>query len=326
MKNFWNNKRVLVTGGLGFIGSHLVEKLLSLHANITILDHVKEYKLRNIKEFYKEVKIINGDCNNFEHVFSALKGQEILMNLAAHVGGIEYNRTHQGSIMRKNLEILTTIVEAARKSSVERLLLVSSACVYPHDAIIPTPEEEGFRDEPEPTNGGYGWAKRMGEILGRYYAEEFHMNISIVRPYNAYGPRDHFDSDRSHVIPALIRRIFSGENPLIVWGSGTQSRSFIYVEDLVDGMIAAVEKYPFPDPINLGSDEEISIRDLVYKIVALSGMNLRIEFDSTKPDGSPRRKSNNEKAKRLLGFVSKTSLDDGLKKTIEWYRENNAHS
>lgn len=321
-KNFWKQKNVLVTGGIGFIGSHLLEKLVSSNANVTVLDHLKEHKLKHIEHIKQEIQLIEGDCDDIDVVTKAAKGQDVVMNLAAHVGGIEYNRTHQGSMLVKNLGIGTTVIEAARRNDVERFLVVSSACVYPREAIIPTPETEGFTAEPEPTNGGYGWSKRVAELIGRYFAEEYGMKIGIVRPYNAYGPRDHFDPQKSHVIPALIRRVFENENPLKVWGSGRQTRAFLYVEDLAEGMMAAIERYPVPDPVNLGTDEEISIHDLIHKIVEYSGKDIVIQFDTSKPDGSPRRNSDNTKSKEKIGFTTKTPFDIGLKKTIDWYKKN----
>lgn len=322
MNNFWNNKNVLVTGGLGFIGSHLVEELVSKKANVTILDHVKPEKIKHIKSIENNIRIIDGKCNVLSDVEKATEGQNVVMNLAAHVGGIEYNRTHNGSMLRKNVDIASTVIEGARLQKVERFLVVSSACVYPHDAIIPTPESEGMRGEPEPTNGGYGWAKRYAEVIGKYYVEEYGMKVSIVRPYNTYGPRDHFDPQRSHVIPSLIRRLFSDENPIKVWGSGKQSRAFLYVEDLIKGMMNVVEKYPYPEPINLGSNEEVTIKELITAIHALSNAEKIIKFDLSKPDGSPRRNSDNTKAYELIGFSPATPLREGLKKTIDWYKKN----
>jgi GDP-L-fucose synthase len=321
MKNaFWKNKKVLVTGGAGFIGSHVVEKLVQRGAKVTVLDNLQNGKRGNLSKVKQSIRFIKGDCMNPKDAEKSCSGQEIVMNLAARVGGIEYNRTHQATMMRDNLLIGSMMLEAARKQNVKRFLVVSSACVYPRNCSVPTPESEGFMDEPEPTNGGYGWAKRMSEKLGMYYAEEFGMKVGIVRPYNCYGPRDHFDPELSHVIPALIKRIFDGENPVKVWGSGKQTRAFLYVEDLAEGMILAIEKYPVPDPINLGTDEEISIKDLVQRIISLSGINTKVEFDRTKPDGSPRRNSNNKRAVKNTGFKGKVTLDEGLKKTIDWYK------
>lgn len=314
---FWKNKKVLVTGGTGFIGSHLVEKLVSLDAFVTVMH--RSSNIHNLHSVKHAISFYKGDCLNMDDALKASKGKDIVMNLAARVGGIEYNRTHHATMLRDNLFIALNMIEAARVSNVQRFLVVSSACVYPHDAIVPTPESEGFRDEPEETNQGYGWAKRMAEKLGQYYVKEFGMHIVIARPYNAYGPRDHFDSKFSHVIPALIRRVFDGENPIVVWGSGKQTRSFLYVEDFVDGLLLAVEKSPVGEVINFGSDEEVTIEDLIKEIIRLSHKNVKIVFDTTKPDGSPRRKSDNTKAISLLGFQAKTSLRDGLRKTIDWY-------
>lgn len=318
--NFWRNKNVLVTGGAGFIGSHVVEKLVSIGAKITILDNFQNSQKENLTHVIKKIEIINGNCANLSDARKACRGQEIVMNLAARVGGIEYNRTHQATMLRDNIAIASTMIEAARLEKVKRFLVISSACVYPRACKVPTPESEGFVDEPEPTNGGYGWAKRTAELLGKYYAEEFGMKVGIVRPYNCYGPRDHFDPEVSHVIPALIKRVIDGENPIRVWGSGKQTRAFLFVEDLAEGMIRAIERYPVPDPINLGTDEEITIADLINKIIKLSGLKSKITFDRTKPDGSTRRNSDNRKAIEKIGFRAKIRLDDGLKRTIDWYK------
>lgn len=320
MTSFWKNKKVLVTGGLGFVGSHLVEQLVTMGSKVTILDHVTSKKLINIEQVRSKISIVNGDCDVIADARTACEGQDIVMNLAARVGGIEYNQQHQGSILSANLNIASTILEAARQSKVSKVLAVSSACVYPRDAHIPTPESEGFRDEPEPTNGGYGWAKRMQELLSKYYSEEYNMEIAVVRPYNTYGPRDHFEPDKSHVIPSLIRRIYNNENPLNVWGSGKQSRAFLYVTDLVHGMLLACEKSTTTNPINLGTDEEVTIKQLVELIISLSNHKITVAFDTSRPDGSPRRNSDNTLAKKLLHFSPRVSLREGLARTVEWYQ------
>lgn len=321
-KKFWQGKKVLITGGAGFIGSHVTEAFVKRGAKVTILDHINPHKLKNLESIKNKIKSINGDIDNQKTALKACKNQDLVINMAARVGGIEYNMIHQGSILRENLLIASNMLEAARKAKVERFLQISSACVYPKDAVIPTPESEGFRGEPEPTNGGYGWGKRMAELLGKYYAEEYGMKIGIVRPYNSYGPRDRFEPGVSHVIPALIKRVFDGENPLIVWGSGRQTRAFLFVEDLAEGIILTAEKYCVPDPINLGTDEEVSVKKLIDMIIQIAKVKRKVIFDTTKPDGSPRRNSDNKKAEEKIGFRSKTKLYDGLKKTIEWYKQS----
>ena len=320
-QKFWKDKKVLVTGGTGFIGSHVVKRLLDLGAQVSVLDRRTDGKIKNIAYLKDRVNFIKGDCTNPDDAYIACKKQEIVLNLAARVGSITYNMTHQGTMMRDNLLISVTMLDAALKAKVERFLVVSAACIYPRNCKIPTPETEGFVSEPEPTNGGYGWAKRMSELLGKYYQEEFGMKIGIVRPYNCYGPRDNFDPKVSHVIPGLIKRVLDGENPIVVWGSGKQTRAFLYVEDLVEGMLLTIERYPVADAINLGMDEEVSIGELINKIVRIAEMKTSIVFDTTKSDGSPRKNSDNTKAKKLIGFVAKTKLDEGLKKTIFWYKE-----
>lgn len=325
MNSFWTGKKVLVTGGTGFIGSFVVEKLVERGAKVTVFDRVMNGTLKNIPHLKDQITLIQGECGEIKEALAACQNQEVVMNLAAHVGGIDFNRHHQGTMLYDNLVIGSTMIEAARRAKVERFLVVSSACVYPHDAKVPTTETEGDKGVPEETNGGYGWAKRIAEKLGKYYAEEFGMKVGIVRPYNAYGPRDHFDPQSSHVIPAIIKRIFDKENPLIVWGSGNQTRAFLYVEDFAEGLIQTIEKYPVPDPVNIGTDEEVSIRDVVKKIVELSGIKTAVQFDTTKPDGSPRRNSDNTKAREKVGFIARTTLDEGLKKTIDWYVSEKLH-
>lgn len=320
-ENFWKNKKVLVTGGAGFIGSRVVEKLVERGAQVSVLDNFQTGKKSNLSKVKDSVKIIKGDCRSDNDAYAACKNIDIVMNLAARVEGIEFNKTHQATMMSENMLTGAVMIEAARKAKVERFLVVSSACVYPRDCSVPTRESEGFLGEPEPANGGYGWAKRMNEKLGKYYAQEFGMKVGIVRPYNCYGPRDHFKPQPTHVVPALITRVFNGENPVKVWGSGKQTRAFLHVDDLAEGMILGIEKYPVPDPVNLGTDEEISIKGLVEKIIELSGKGLKTEFDTTKPDGSMRRNSDNSKAKEKIGFTANTSLEEGLKKTIQWYQE-----
>lgn len=322
MNNFWKDKRVLVTGGLGFIGSHLTMKLLASGCRVSILDNASNPSSLKTNHAPKEVEIISGECKDPTAAKLACEGKDVVMHLAAKVAGVSYNQAHKGSMLSENLLIQTTMMDAAQKAGVERFLAVSSAVVYPADCTIPTPESEGFDGEPDVANAGYGWAKRVNELLARYYHEEFGMKIAVVRPYNCYGPGDHFFPTPTHVIPSLIKRVVDGEDPVIVWGSGRQTRAFLYVEDLVVGMMLAIEKYAVADPVNLGSDEEVTMKQLIETILRVSGKSPRVEYDTSKPDGSPRRNSDNSKAKETIGFTAQISLEEGLKKTIEWYNTN----
>jgi GDP-L-fucose synthase len=260
------------------------------------------------------------DLLDAKESIKAAEGIEIMLGLAAKVGGIEYNRTHNATMFRDNMRLSMNMLESARINRVERFLTISSACVYPAEAKVPTPESEGFVGMPEATNRGYGLSKRMAEYLSRAYAEEFGLKVAIARPFNAYGPRDDFTPERSHVIASLIRRIFNHENPLVVWGSGEQSRAFIYVSDFVAGLLAVAEKYPVCEPVNIGTDEEVKIKDLAQLIVRLSGRSPKLVFDAARSSGQMRRNSDTTKAREVLQFKTKVSLEEGLKKTIEWYR------
>ena len=322
-KSFWKGKRVLVTGGNGFVGSHLTEILLTQGAGVTVVGREKPSGVRFLDLKNPSIRYHSVDLSSTRPtVISLCRNKDVVFHLAARVAGIGYNSTHPATMLRDNLAMAMTMFEAARLAQVPRMQFVSSACVYPRFCTIPTPESEGLLDEPEPTNYGYGWAKRMGEILARSYADEYGMKISIVRPYNGYGPRDNFDPRTSHVIPALIRRVVSGENPVVVWGDGSPTRSFLYVSDFARGLMEAVEKYPEPDPVNIGTEEEIRIGDLAKLVVELSGSKAQVIFDTTRPNGQPRRNCDTRKAKEKIGFTARVPLREGLKKTIEWYRKS----
>lgn len=322
--SFWRGKRVLVTGGGGFIGSHVVELLLNEHrgVRVTIAGRMDKIKKRNLAEVWnrKNLRVLTGDLKDLDFCRKACRGQDVVLNLAAVVGGVGYNMKHHGSLFRDNMSVSLSVIEAARLEKVKRYLVVSTACVYPRDCRVPTPESEGFRDAPEQTNRGYGWAKRMSEYVGQAYAEEFGMSVAIVRPYNAYGPRDHFGREKSHVVAALIRRVCEGENPLKVWGTGKPTRAFLYVTDFARGLLEVAEKYPEADPVNIGSPREVSVKELAEAIVHASGKKIRLVFDPKKPGGQPRRSADVSKAKKILKFRPRVPLYEGLRETIAWYR------
>lgn len=321
--SFWSRRKVLVTGGGGFIGSHVVERLVGLGARVTVAGRMTPENKRNLRAVLGDIRALKGDLLDPAFCRKACRGQDAALNLAASVGGVGWNVAHPASLFRDNMGLQLSVLEAARLEKVARFLVVSTACVYPRDCRIPTPESEGFRDEPELTNRGYGWSKRMGEYLGRAYAEEYGMKVAIVRPYNAYGPRDHYERDRSHVIAALVRRACEGESPLKVWGDGKATRAFLYVEDFARGLLEVAEKYPKADPVNIGSSDEISIKDLAKAVLRAAGaQNTKIIFDPSKPSGQPRRACDTTKSKKAVGFTATMPLDEGLRRTVAWYREN----
>ncbi len=320
--SFWNGRKVLVTGGNGFIGSHLAELLVGEGSIVTTTASSEKTRFRFLDAVRGDIRTVVGDLTDPRFAETAVKGQEVVMHLAARVGEIEYNIRHPGSIFHDNLTVFLSVIEAARRAEVELFLVTSSACVYPRFCTIPTPEEEGFKDRPEPTNEGYGWAKRMEEFLGEAYSREHGMKVRIARPYNAYGPRDNFDPASSHVIPALIHRVMQGENPLVVWGDGSASRSFLYVTDFARGLMAVAEKSPQVPAINVGASEEITMRQLAEMLVRLSGKETEIHFDTSKPAGQPRRCCDTRLAERLLGFRAEVPLEVGLKQTLTWYSQH----
>ena len=317
--SFWKDKMVLVPGGAGFIGSHLIENLLRLHAEVRVIDNLENGSKSNLPA---QTELIANDLFDMSACEAACEGIDIIINSAAKVAGVGYNVQHPGEMFYRNAQLNLNMLEAARRHDVDRYVVISSACVYERTPPIPTPESHGFVGDPEPTNFGYGWAKRVAEVQARAYADEYGMKISIVRPYNTYGPRDHFETDQSHVIPTLIRKVYSGANQLVVWGDGSQKRSFVFVSDLVQGLLLTAERYPIADPINIGNDEEVSIGNLVQLILKASGKQLAVLFDPSKPSGQLRRCPDLQRAKDRLGYSPRVSTRDGVRRTVEWYRDN----
>ena len=316
---FWSGRKVLVTGGTGFIGSHLVEMLVTAGARLRVVGRLRKGSLDNLAAVRDDVEFMAGDISQLDFARQAAAGQDVVMHLGAKLTGIGYNVVHSGDMFYQNSIVNLQMLEAARLEDVERYLCVSSACVYRRTAPVPTPEDEGFLDDPEPTNFGYGWSKRLAEVQARAYAMEYPMQIGIVRPYNAYGPRDDFDWDTSHVIPATIRKVLEHDK-VVVWGDGSQLRTFVHARDVARGMMLAIERHPQPDPINLSSDELVSIKDLVSTIRRLSGRDVPVEFDASKPSGQDVRMADLSKARQLIGYEPQVTLEEGLAETIDWYR------
>ncbi len=281
---------------------------------------LRSHPTRIAPKFLGRAEYDNADLCDPQSCNKVCRGADIVMHLAANIRGVGYNVKHHGEMFSSNALINLNMLEAARLASVDRFLCVSSVGVYPRDCAVPTPEEDGFKGEPEASGYGYGWAKRLAEVQSRCYAQEYGMKIAIVRPYNVYGPRMHFDPEIATVISAQIMKVLAAQGVLTVWGNGEQTRSFTYVSDEVDGMMLAVEKHPFADPLNIGTSEEIKIKDLIGMIVQISGKKLRITYDVTKPSGAARRCPDISKPMRLIGYEPKVRLAEGLRETINWYR------
>lgn len=315
---YWDERKVLVTGGGGFIGSHLVERLLKSGSNVRVVG--RSEKPINLINCLEKIDYVIADLSKMENCLKVVHGMDVVFHLASKVAGISYNVAHPAEMFKTNSLLNLMMLEASRIENVERYQCTSSTCVYPRYCEVPTPETEGFKDDPEPTVLGYGWAKRIAELQARFYAKEYGMKIAIIRPTNAYGPRDDFSQETSHVIPALIRKVYESNDVITVWGSGNQTRSFIYVEDLARAMMEVTEKYAVADPINIGTEEEITIKDLASLITKISGKNLLVKFDLTKPEGQPRKFADITKAKEKIDWRPDFALESGLKKTIEWYK------
>lgn len=312
----YEDKKILVTGATGMLGSHLVELLLKKQAKLRIVKH--ERKIPNEIQ-NKDIDVIQGDLTRIETAKKAVKGMDYVFHLSAFTGGLGRTGIHPASTLTPNLIMDGNILEAAKDENIERFLYASCACIYPNSEEDLS-EENAWRGDPPKVHASYSWSKRMGEYQAIAHAKEYGMKLAIVRPSNSYGPRDTFDPQVSHVIAALIIKSENKMNPFVLWGDGTQIREFIYAEDVAKGMLLAMEKYAIADPINLASGEYVSIEELANTIIKLSDYNPKIILDKDKPSGQKRRVLTSKKAESAIGFKANTSLEDGLKKTIEWYR------
>ena len=301
-------RRVLVTGGAGFLGRHLVEALRSRGCHDIVIPRRRERDLtheRVAEELLNEVR------------------PHIVIHLAAVVGGIGANQENPGRFFYDNLIMGALLMEHARRVGVEKFVALGTVCAYPKFTPVPFKEDDLWNGYPEETNAPYGLAKKMLLVQAQAYRQQYGFNAIYLLPVNLYGPGDNFDPRSSHVIPALIRKCFDAidnqQDHIVVWGTGRATREFLYVADCADGIVRATELYDGPDPVNLGAGSEISIADLVTKIAAYSGFSGRIVWDTSKPDGQPRRRLDTSRARERFAFTAGTSFDQGLKATVEWY-------
>jgi GDP-L-fucose synthase len=305
---FWSHKRVLVTGGAGFLGSHAVDKLRARGCSQIVVPRSKEYDL----------------CDKDAIVALLHEAKpHLIIHLAAVVGGIGANRQHPGKFFYDNAIMGLQMIEQARRFGVDKFVCVGTVCSYPKYTPVPFKEVDLWEGYPEETNAPYGLAKKMLLVQLQAYRQEYAFNGVYVVPVNLYGPRDNFDLETSHVIPALMRKCVEakrqGESHIVAWGSGEVTREFLYVEDAVEGIILAAERYEQSAPVNLGSGQEIKIRDLANLIREVAGFQGTIAWDTSRPDGQPRRCLDTTAAWQAFGFRAATPLRDGLAKTMQWY-------
>lgn len=306
-------KRIVVTGGSGFLGRFVVDRLLS--RGVT---REQVFIPRRATE----------DLRLFDVCRRVVEGQDIIIHMAATVGGIGINREKPGEFFYDNLMMGVQLMEAARQAGVEKFVAIGTICAYPKYTPIPFHEEDLWNGYPEETNAPYGLAKKMLLVQGQAYRQQYGFQSIYLLPVNLYGPYDNFDPKSSHVIPALIKKcveaVETNAPSIEVWGDGTPTREFLYVEDAAEGIALATERYTGDDPVNLGSGMEISIRDLVTTIAQLTGFAGEIVWDTNKPNGQPRRCLDVSRAERGFGFRARTPFEEGLKRTIDWYRRERA--
>tara|TARA_Y100000590_G_scaffold72407_1_gene79494 strand:+ start:2869 stop:3807 length:939 start_codon:yes stop_codon:yes gene_type:complete len=308
--SFWKDKNVIVTGGNGFLGTYVVQKLEARGVQNIFSPRSSQYDLR--------------DGEAIRTMLSEFR-PDIVIHLAARVGGIGANMAHPAEFFYDNLMMGVQLLHESWAAGVSKFVGIGTVCAYPADTPLPFKEEDFWMGYPEPTNAPYGLAKKMLLVESQAYREQYGYNSIFLVPVNLYGPRDNFDLETSHVIPALIRKcleaVESGVNELEVWGDGSPTREFLYAEDAAEGILLATEFYDSSEPVNLGNEFEVSIRDLVETIAKLTSFNGHLKWDTSRPNGQMRRKLDVSRANSQFGFRAQTTLEEGLKKTIDFYQE-----
>ncbi len=298
--------KTVVTGGGGFLGSHLVERLQNDGHDVFVARRA-DYDLTREQDAAR--------------LFAEAR-PEVVFHLAAEVGGIGANRANPGRYWYANLLMGAHVLEQARQANIDKLVLAGTVCAYPKFAPIPFREDDLWNGYPEETNAPYGVAKKSLLVGAQAYREQYGLNSIFLLPANLYGPRDNFHETNAHVIADLIRKMAAGEDEVVLWGDGSATREFLYVEDCVDGLVLAAERYDGPEPVNLGAGKEISIQELAELVADVVGFQGKIVWDTSMPNGQPRRSVDATRARELFGFEARTALRDGLQRTVAWYREH----
>ena len=316
--SFWKNKRVIVTGGAGFLGSFVIAKLKERGATDIFIPHVENYDLTNrdsVKRLFDDTLEDGFDAKNI-----------VIIHLAANVGGIGANREHPAEFFYDNLIMGVELMHQAWERGVGKFVAIGTVCAYPKFTPVPFREEDLWNGYPEETNAPYGLAKKMMLVQAQSYRQQYGFNAIYLLPVNLYGPGDNFNLQTSHVIPALIRKAIEAQersdSELVVWGDGSPTREFLYVEDAADGIVAAAEKYNGSEPVNLGSGYEISIKDLTEMIAHMTGFEGKLVWDVEKPNGQPRRGLDVSRAKEYFGWQAQVPFEVGMQRTIGWFKEN----
>jgi GDP-L-fucose synthase len=310
MSSYWPDKKITLTGGAGFLGSFVREELLRRGARHIAIPRSRDYDLTRPE--------------NCERLLADTR-PDILIHLAAVCGGIGANMKQPGWFFYANAIMGIALLEAARRAGTQKVVIIGTICAYPKFTPVPFKEDDLWNGYPEETNAPYGLAKKMLLVQAQAYRQQYGCNFIYLLPVNLYGPRDNFDLETSHVIPALIRKMedarTAGSDHITLWGTGAASREFLYAADAAEGICLAAEHYDGPDPVNLGASREITIRELAELVRAATGYEGKILWDSTKPDGQPRRALDTSRAEKLFGFRARTSLEDGIAATVRWWRE-----
>jgi len=308
-ESFWKDRRVCVTGGAGFLGSFVQQKLRERGVGEIFVPTIEKYNLVEREGILRLLDDAQPD---------------VIIHLAAHVGGIGANREHPAEFFYDNLMMGVQLLHESYRRGVGKFVAIGTVCAYPKFTPVPFKEDDLWIGYPEETNAPYGLAKKMLLVQAQAYRQQYGYNAIFLLPVNLYGPRDNFDLNSSHVIPAMIRKMIeaqeAGQKEVVLWGDGSPTREFIYAEDAAEGIVLAAERYNGPDAVNIGSGHEIAIRDLAELIARLTGFEGQLVWDTTKPNGQPRRGLDTTRAEQYFGFKARTSFEEGLRRTIDWYR------